>query len=68
MSSSGVIFYIIWARGVHPCVRECTGKRHLLFHQTSHRLDLQSLLVDNADLAGANNCLHQVLDFWNPVS
>jgi len=67
-SSSGIIFYIKRAGVVHLCVRERTGKRHSLFRKTSHHLDLQSLFVDNADLAGVNHCLYQVLYSRNPVS
>jgi len=59
---SGIILYI------HPNVRERTGKMHSLFRKTSHHLSLQSLFVDNADLAGVNHCLHQVLCSRNPVS
>jgi len=54
-------FYIKSAGVVHPFVRERTGKRHLLFRKTIHHLDLQSLLVGNADFAEVYHCLHQVL-------
>jgi len=62
------MFYIKRAGVVHPCVRERTEKRHSLFWKTYHHLDLQSLFVDNAELAGVNHCLHQVLYSRNPVS
>jgi len=67
-SSSGIILYIKQAGVIHPCVRERTGKRHSLFWKISHHLDLQSLFVDDADLAGVNHCPHQVLYSRNPVS